>query len=203
MTIRFRSGVCVLLLALGAHGIAAGADQAWFDGARPGMQAQQAVELLAAASTHGLEPRDYDTDALRQSVLRASQDATLDAAAAAALDRRLTQAMERYLADLRRGRIDPTQLPHGYASPRRDDFDPASYLQAALAGKRLPRQHAMRHRAFHSTNGCAKPWRSTAGWLISPPGMRLCRPCRPVPAALRRSSNRTRPGSACRCCGNA
>ncbi len=138
MEIHFRSAFWALLLALSAHGVAVGADLAWFDGARPGMQAQQAIDLLAAAGTHGLEPRDYDADALRQSVLRTSQHATLDAAAAAALDRKLTQTMERYLADLRRGRIDPQQLPHGYAAPRRDDFDPASYLQAALAGKRLP-----------------------------------------------------------------
>jgi L,D-transpeptidase YcbB len=102
------------------------------------MQAQQAIELLAAARAHGLEPRDYDAGALRQSVQRATGETALDPEAAAALDRRLTLAMERYLRDLRRGRIDPQQLPHGYAAPRREDFDPVTYLQAALAGRRLP-----------------------------------------------------------------
>jgi murein L,D-transpeptidase YcbB/YkuD len=126
------------MLALGKHGVAVGAELAWFDGVRPGLQAHQAVELLTGASTHGLEPRDYDADVLQQAVLRATQDTVLDGSAAAAVDRKLTQAVERYLADLRRGRIDPQQLPHGYASPRRDDFDAASYLQAALAGRRLP-----------------------------------------------------------------
>ena len=138
MTIHFRSAFYAWMLALGTHGVAVGAELAWFDGVRPGPQAHQAVELITAASTHGLEPRDYDADVLRQAVLRATQNTALDPSSAATLDRKLTQAMERYLADLRRGRIDPQQLPHGYASPRRDDFDAASYLQAALAGRRLP-----------------------------------------------------------------
>jgi murein L,D-transpeptidase YcbB/YkuD len=138
MTNHYRSALCALLLALAAHGAAIGSDLVWFDGARPGQQGHQAVELLTAASTQGLEPRDYDADALRLAVLGATRDTALDATAAATLDRKLTQAMERYLADLRRGRVDPSQLPHGYAPPRRDDFEPAAYLQAALAGKRLP-----------------------------------------------------------------
>ena len=139
VTIAWVFAFCGLLLAAGFHiGRAGAAERPWFDGARPGVQAQQAIELLSAAGTHGLEPRDYDAARLHQSVRRASGHAALDPPAAAELDRRLTWAMERYLADLRRGRIDPQQLPHGYATPRRDDFDPAGYLQAALAGNRLP-----------------------------------------------------------------
>jgi murein L,D-transpeptidase YcbB/YkuD len=102
------------------------------------VQAEQAVELLSAAGTHGLEPRDYEAAQLRQSVQDAGGGTVLDVSTAATLDRKLTQAMERYLADLRRGRIDPQQLPHGYAAPQRDEFDPSAYLRAALAGQRLP-----------------------------------------------------------------
>lgn len=137
VTLRWLPIFCSVLVAAGSGAGACAAELPWFDGMRPGSQAQQAVELLVTASTHGLEPRDYDAEALHQSIERASGATALDPTAAVALDQRLTQAMERYLSDLRRGRVDPQQLPHGYAAPRRDDFDPAAYLQAALAGKRL------------------------------------------------------------------
>jgi murein L,D-transpeptidase YcbB/YkuD len=45
--------------------------------------------------------------------------------------------MQRYLGDVHSGRVDPQQLPHGYAAPGREVFDPATYLQAALANGRL------------------------------------------------------------------
>ena len=111
--------------------------------------------------------------------------------------------MERYLADLRRGRIDPQQLPHGYAAPRRDDFDPASYLQAALAGKRLPaaaREAAPRIPQYERLREALAKYRllvDRPAWNDASAG--IAARCR---AALRRSSNLARPGSACRCCGN-
>jgi len=44
----------------------------WFDGDRPSAPAREAVELLAAAASHGLEPQDHATAALRQAVTQAS-----------------------------------------------------------------------------------------------------------------------------------
>ena len=53
---------CALLLAATAPALANGHEAAadatlWFDGEHPGAQALQAVNLLAAAGSHGLEPR--------------------------------------------------------------------------------------------------------------------------------------------------
>lgn len=129
-----RTAVCGAFLALCVHGAFAveAARLSWFDGAWPGTRALQAVELLMDARSHGLEPGDYDADALRQSMQRAAQE-PLDPATVAELERKLTAAMERYLGDVHSGRIDPQKLPHGYAAPGRVAFDPPSYLQAALA----------------------------------------------------------------------
>ncbi len=110
----------------------------WFDDGRPGPQARQAVALLAGAAADGLEPQDYATAALQQAVEQATQGPAPEPAAIAQLDQALTTAMQRYLADLHRGRIDPRQIDHGYAPPRRDEFDAAAYLEAALAAQRLP-----------------------------------------------------------------
>jgi murein L,D-transpeptidase YcbB/YkuD len=110
----------------------------WFDGGRPGPQARQAVALLSAAASHGLEPGDYDADALQQAIGRAAQGAPPDAGSIAILDRAFTAAMQRYLADLHEGRVDPRLIDHDYTSVRREAFDPAATLQAALAAGRLP-----------------------------------------------------------------
>jgi L,D-transpeptidase YcbB len=115
----------------------AAAEPLWFDGARPGPQARQAIELLDAAASHGLAPQDYDAEALHQAVARASLEAP-DSAAAERLELALTAAMQRYLTDLHRGRIDPRQIHHDFTPPRRDDFDAAATLRAALAAQRLP-----------------------------------------------------------------
>lgn len=108
----------------------------WFAGGRPTGQAQQAIELLSDAASHGLEPRDYDADSLGRAVLGAAPG--LDPAAAARLDHRLTAALERYFADLHDGRIDPAQLPRGYLAPKRERFDAGAYLRQALGSQRLP-----------------------------------------------------------------
>ena len=62
-----RAAALVLALAawLGCAAALAADGLPWFDGARPAPQAQQAVELLGAAASHGLEPQDYDAAALR------------------------------------------------------------------------------------------------------------------------------------------
>ena len=110
----------------------------WFDGDRPGAQAHQAVALLGEAASHGLEPQDYGADALRQAVAQAMQAAQPDPESTARVERALTTAMQRYLADLHFGRIDPRLLHHDFDAPRRGAFDPDAYLRAALAAQRLP-----------------------------------------------------------------
>ena len=110
----------------------------WFDGARPAPQALQAVELLAAAASQGLEPPDYNASALRQGIMNAAQGATLEAAEIAPLEQALTTAMERYLSDLHQGRIDPQKIHYNFNLRQREVFDAAAYLQTALAARRLP-----------------------------------------------------------------
>lgn len=109
----------------------------WFDGARPGPQARQAVELLAAAATHGLQPQDYNAGALLQAIAQAAQGPALEPAGIARLEQALTTAMQRYLADLHGGRIDPRLIHRDFNPPRDGVFDPEAYLRAALAAGRL------------------------------------------------------------------
>ncbi|ABM38882.1 L,D-transpeptidase family protein [Polaromonas naphthalenivorans] len=129
-----RSAAIVLWLCCGSS-MAAG--QLWFDGERPGAQAREAVQLLAAAATHGLVPQDYDASALGLAVSRAAQGTPPEAAAMAQLEQALSTAMERYLSDVHRGRIDPQKIHHNFSPPQREAFDAAAYLQAALAARRL------------------------------------------------------------------
>ena len=132
---RFARLALLALLALCGAGAAAADAGLWFDGARPTAQAHQAVELLRAAASHGLEPQDYDAVALRQAVVQATQGAA--PAAIAPLEQALTVAMRRYLSDLHHGRIDPRQIHPTFAPPLREAFDAAGVLQSALATRRL------------------------------------------------------------------
>lgn len=131
------STLCVMPAAA-LRGDAAGASEqlAWFDGTRPTTSALEAVEILAASAGHGLEPKDYDADGLASAMARAAQE-PLDAATIAKLEQALTAAMERYLADVRGGRIAAQQLPYGRTAPQRNPFDSAAYLQEARFRGRL------------------------------------------------------------------
>ena len=111
---------------------------AWFDGVRPRPQAWQAVELLAAAASHGLDPGDYDSEALLQAVGRSEGGSPLNADGVAQLERALSTAVQRYLADLHDGRLDPRQIHLDYTPARREAFDSAAVLQTALAARNLP-----------------------------------------------------------------
>ena len=129
-----RSAAIVLWLCCGSS-MAAG--QRWFDGERPGAQAREAVEVLAAAATHGLVPQDYNASALGLAIAQAAQGSSPDAVPMARLEQALTTAMERYLFDVHRGRIDPQKIHHNFSPPLHKAFDAAAYLQTALAAGRL------------------------------------------------------------------
>ena len=111
----------------------------WLDGDRPGPQASQAVELLAASASHGLVPQDYNASALEKAVAQAAaQGPAPQAAAMVRLDQALTTAMTRYLHDVHLGRVDPQKIHHNFSAPQREAFDAAAYLQTAVAAQRLP-----------------------------------------------------------------
>ncbi len=133
-----RRGVAALVL----FGLGSGATAqplpapGWFDAGRPGTQALQALALLDDAAAEGLQPADYGAAELRRAFAAAGQGAVPEPAQEARLDAALTAAMQRYLGDLRRGRVDPRQLgaPHAPAT----DYDAAAHLREALAAQRLP-----------------------------------------------------------------
>ena len=127
-----------LMLLLCVETVVAADGLPWFEGGRPSDQAHQAVALLAAAASHGLEPREYAADALQQAIAQASHAQGSEPTATAQLEHALTLAMQRYLSDVHRGRIDPRRFQHSGGPPHRDGFDPAAYLQAALEAHRLP-----------------------------------------------------------------
>lgn len=126
---RLLHAVPVLALALGAAGCPA---LPWFEGGRPTEEARQAVQVLLDAGAEGLDPRDYAADALFSLL---SQPALASAAAAHA-DSALTEALQRYLADLQQGRIDPRQLGAKF-EPVHRPFDAAAALREALAAHRV------------------------------------------------------------------
>jgi murein L,D-transpeptidase YcbB/YkuD len=87
--------------------------------------ARLALELLQAAPSHGLSPREYGVDAL-----------LAGSPAAPGFDAALTRAMLHYLADLRVGRVRSdyhTALP----DRRLQTFDPVERLRAALDSGQL------------------------------------------------------------------
>jgi L,D-transpeptidase YcbB len=127
----------VVVLCWCCIGAAAAEAPHWFEGGRPSAQAHQAVELLAAAASHGLEPQDYDAGPLRQAIWRAERATTPEPATIAQLDGALTAAMERYLAHLHSGRIDPRQVHQHFTPPRREAFEASAHLRAALEAGRL------------------------------------------------------------------
>ena len=105
----------------------------WFEAGRPTAQARQAVDVLALADEQGLDPRDYDAAALAQAL----QLAAPDAAEQARVDAALAGALQRYLADLQTGRIDPRRLHAKFDVPIRPAMDAAAFLREALAQQRV------------------------------------------------------------------
>ena len=135
------SRFCILALSALSAPAAPAADP-WLEAGRPGPQAAQAIELLADAASHGLDPLDYGVPALREA-WRAAQGAGARAevpatAAAERLARALDDAMRRYLADLHDGRVAPAAVNLRHPLPERPPFDAAAALREALAARDLP-----------------------------------------------------------------
>lgn len=110
----------------------------WFEAGRPTRMAQEAIALLRAADTHGLDPADYRPDTLEEGVRRAAQAAaSLDDEALSRLDQGLTDAMVRYLEHLRHGRVNPRQVNGSFRPSRQETFDAQVTLRDALAASDL------------------------------------------------------------------
>lgn len=127
----------VLMLALAAGAARAAPALLWFDGGRPNVEARQAVELLASAADQGLEPGDYEAAAFGRRLAQALQVPAPSEAAQAQLDATLTAALQRYLGDLRNGRVDPRQLHADFDAVRKAPLDTATWVREAVATHRL------------------------------------------------------------------
>ncbi|HEV8240159.1 MAG TPA: L,D-transpeptidase family protein [Thermoanaerobaculia bacterium] len=105
----------------------------WLDAAgRPSPDAQVALGLLQRADAQGLDPRDYDAEALAAMASRLRAAAPSPAGEATGFERRLNAATVRYLHDLHEGRVDPRTIGFHMAVPDdRHDF-PAIVRDAVL-----------------------------------------------------------------------
>lgn len=132
------------LLAIGMTGVACAAHAGeWLDASgQPTPQAVAALAQLSAAAAEGLDPQDYGAPSL---LARAPTLVRADAADRRAFGEALGQAVQRYLADLHTGRVDPRQLGFQLPARPRDDGVPSPLPDAtdappvaALAQARVP-----------------------------------------------------------------
>ena len=127
----------LLMLALLAVAAPTRAQALWLEAGRPSAAARQAVDALLAAAGEGLDPRDYDAARLDDRLRRALTGPASDDVAGAQLDEALTAALQRYLADLRGGRVDPRRIHANFRVPRPTPLDARAYLRDAVARGRV------------------------------------------------------------------
>jgi L,D-transpeptidase YcbB len=129
---------CILLVLAAAAGPALCADAPlWFQAGRPTTQARQALDVLLSAADQGLDPRDYDAAALERRMTQALQGPALSESEQSPLDGALTAALQRYLADLRIGRVDPREIHADFEVERHALRDTTAFLREAIAGHRV------------------------------------------------------------------
>jgi murein L,D-transpeptidase YcbB/YkuD len=137
---RRRLAAWALCLLLASHLAAAGAaDPVWLDAdGRPNASARDALQILKDAPADGLLALDYQADQLdlQATALRSAPEVT--AAVAQVFERELDAAMQHFLRDLHRGRIDPRSV--GFRVERSDgkSQDFTALLRSAAAARKLP-----------------------------------------------------------------
>lgn len=144
----------------------AAAQLPWFEAGRPTSDALHAAQVLAAAAEHGLDPADYAAPALLSRVAAAAQGAAPEEAEQRELGAALTAALQRYLTDLQRGRVDPRQLHAEFDVPRPAPGDALDLLDGALAARRLPqalREAAPRVPMYEGLRRALARYRALAG----------------------------------------
>lgn len=97
--------------------------------------AAAALWVLRRSALQGLDPLDYDTDALQRQLAAAKAEGA-GSADSARFDVALTAAMLRYLADLRVGRVR-SEYHTRQSDARLRQYDPVERLRAGLAGGKL------------------------------------------------------------------
>ncbi|HWI81908.1 L,D-transpeptidase family protein [Ramlibacter sp.] len=131
---RLRSFVHLLVFAftVGATAASGGQPLLWFAGGQPSAEARQAVQWLLTAADDGLDPRDYDAAALASALEQAQPGGPQ-----AQVDAALTAALQRYLADLQGGRVDPRRIAANFPAPPRTAPDTLALLRDAVANHQL------------------------------------------------------------------
>lgn len=158
----------------------------WFAAGRPSADAWQAVDMLAAADADGLVPDDYQAATLRRALTLTTLGPVAADAELADVGRRLTAAVQRYLAELHSGRVDPRQIHENFDRPA-SLFDPATALQQALATHRVPdlaKQAAPSIPLYASLRGALARYRTLAdhpAWNTPLPAKRKLEPGQPWP----------------------
>jgi len=127
------SALASCCLALAAT-VAGGEPLAWFRDGQPTAAAREAVALLAAAADDGLDPTDYNASTLQTAFAASGNPA---GAPQAELEQSLTVAMQRFLLDMRRGRINPALLGENYSPGTTTRLDPDRLLREALAAQQV------------------------------------------------------------------
>lgn len=108
----------------------------WFVQGQPSADAWIALRVLAEAATQGLRPQDYQSEALLQHFERSKQGGVTPELLAQH-DQALTAALERYLSDLRYGRLSPSVLKHRFKVPQTERLDARRYIADARQAGRL------------------------------------------------------------------
>lgn len=132
-----RSLLLLLALAFALASARAAEGFLWLENGQPSAQATQAVQALLSAAEHGLDPSDYQSQALGLQLAQAHRGAMPSPDEQAQLDTAITQALQRYLADLRDGRVDPRRIHARFSVQRRPAVDTLRLLREAVAAHQL------------------------------------------------------------------
>jgi murein L,D-transpeptidase YcbB/YkuD len=104
----------------------------WFAGETPYPGLEGALDALASAGEHGLDPADYDAALLQERWAAMAADSASDPDRAL-FDVALSVGVARLLAAARVGRVDPAVLHWGYDVPRKP-MDVSALLQKVRGG---------------------------------------------------------------------
>lgn len=107
----------------------------WFVNGLPGLDANLALQVLADAASHGLDPADYQVEALAAALSGVQPGA--DPQELVRLDAALSRAVVAYLTHLHDGRLSPDVLKHRFKAPAISSFDARSFLIQARYDGRL------------------------------------------------------------------
>jgi len=136
---RFPIVRCLLLAAALVFnaGAWAGDNLLWFSAGRPTADAREAIDVLLSAAEQGLDARDYGAAQLARSLAEALQGPVPADATQTQIDAALTVAVQRYLADLENGRIDPRRIHEEFDVERPLPRDTSGWLRDAVAAHRV------------------------------------------------------------------